>query len=189
MKILALNGSPRKDGNTAKFLKELTKEHKDVDLEYFDLGDLKIKDCIGCFYCKKNEGCSIKDDMTMLYHKIQHAEALIIGSPVYFGAETALTKAFLDRMYTMLNFGSGPGIYISKIKGTKKVIIVFTCGNGKGNEIYTNLKDRMYSAYGLLGFSEVHPYIIPGVRPTIDILELQESQKVLQECHVTLGEE
>jgi hypothetical protein len=67
MKIVAINGSPRKDGNTAKLLKKATEDHKDTDLVYYDLVDMRIKDCIACMHCKKHNECSIKDDMTQIY--------------------------------------------------------------------------------------------------------------------------
>jgi multimeric flavodoxin WrbA len=186
MKILALNGSPRKDGNTAKVLKEMTKEHAEVDLEYFDLCALDIRPCQGCFYCKKHETCVIKDDMQMLYKKIKKADALVIGAPVYFSAENSQTKAFLDRMYAMLDFGTGSVKYVSKLNGKKKAVIVFTCGNTKGKEVYASLKDRMLWAYSGLGFSEVHPYIIGGTTAAGNIMELVDAQKMLEECHKIL---
>ncbi len=188
MKIVALNGSPRKEGNTAKVLRDMTKEHADVDLEYFDLNDLRIKDCQGCLYCKKHETCAIKDDMQMLYKKVHQADALVIGSPVYFGAETAPTKAFLDRMYAMLNLSDGPTKYVSRFKEGKIAICVFTCGNVKGKELYSHLKDRMYSSYGVLGFLKVHPYIIGGVNPSVNILEMVDAQDMLKECHRLLDD-
>lgn len=188
MKILALNGSPRKDGNTAIVLKEMTKEHADVDLEYFDLNQLDIKDCQGCLYCKKHDTCKIKDDMQMLYKKIKEADALVIGSPIYFGAETAPTKAFLDRMYAMLDFGTGSVKFVSKLHGKKKAIVVLTCGNPQGKELYVAQKDRMFGAYGGLGFSEVHSYIIGGANPTGNIMELVDAQKMIEECRKVLSD-
>ena len=79
MRILAINGSPRKDGNTAKLLKEITKDHVDVDLDYFDLNDLKIKDCQSCYFCKKNDACAVKEDMQKLYKKLREADAIVLG--------------------------------------------------------------------------------------------------------------
>ncbi|MBN1109672.1 MAG: flavodoxin family protein [Methanomassiliicoccales archaeon] len=188
MRIVALNGSPRPEGNTAQVLREMTKEHADVDLDYYDLGRLNIKDCQGCYHCKRHENCVIQDDMQMLYRKIKEAQALVLGSPIYFGAETAPTKAFLDRMYAFLAPSEGPRKYVSRLKEKKKAIIVLTCGNVKGNEVYAHLKDRMYSAYGNLGFSDVHPYIIGGTSPAVNILELTDAQDMLRECREVLEE-
>jgi multimeric flavodoxin WrbA len=127
--------------------------------------------------------------MQMLYKKIDHADALIVASPIYFGAETAPTKAFLDRLYAMLDLSDGPTRYVSRFKRGKKAIIVLDCGNSKGNEVYSHLKDRMYSAYAMLGFSEVHPYIIGGANRAVNILEMTEAQETLKECRMILGDE
>jgi len=120
MRILAINGSPRKDGNTARLLKEITKDHADVDLDYYNLNELKIKDCQACFYCKKNDACAVKDDMQLLYKKLREADALVIGSPIYFSTETASTRAFIDRMYALLAFGDGPGKYVPRLKPAER---------------------------------------------------------------------
>jgi multimeric flavodoxin WrbA len=188
MRILALNGSPRKEGNTAKLLKEMTKDHAGVDLDYFDLNDLKIKDCQACFYCKKNDACAIKDDMQTLYRKLREADALVLGSPIYFSVETANTRAFIDRMYAMLAFGDGPGKYVPRLSEGKKAIVVITCGNAKGKEVYANVRERMFATWGSLGFKEVHPYIIGGASPQGNVMELVDAQNMLGECRELLGD-
>ena len=96
MKTVVLNGSPRKDGNTAKLLKKATEEHGERRPEIFGSCDMKIKPCMGCMYCKSHELCSINDDMNKIYKAIKEADAVILGSPIYMGAETAWLKGALD---------------------------------------------------------------------------------------------
>lgn len=182
MRILALNGSPRKEGNTAKLLKEITKDHAGVDLDYFDLNELRIKDCQACFYCKKNDGCAIKDDMQMLYKRIKEADAVILGSPVYFGVESANTRAFIDRMYALLAFGDGPGKYMPRLKGEKLAISFVCCGNLQGKEVYANIKDRQFAMWSFLGFKSARTYIIAGATPQGNVLELKDAQDMIEEC-------
>jgi len=186
MRILAINGSPRKDGNTAKLLKEITKDHVDVDLDYFDLNDLKIKDCQSCYYCKKNDACAIKDDMQLLYKKLREADALVLGAPVYFGVESANTRAFIDRLYALLAFGDGPGKYVPRLKGGKLAISFVSCGNGKGKEVYANIKDRQFATWSNLGFKKVHTYVIAGATPQGNILELVDAQDMVDQCQKLL---
>lgn len=188
MRILAINGSPRKDGNTARLLKEITKDHADVDLDYYNLNELKIKDCQACFYCKKNDACAVKDDMQLLYKKLREADALVIGSPIYFSTETASTRAFIDRMYALLAFGDCPGKYVPRLKPGKKVIAVFPCGNPNGQEFYAEVAKRMFATWGMLGFKEVHPFVIQGTSPQGNVLELVRAQEVVKECHGLLGD-
>jgi multimeric flavodoxin WrbA len=186
MRILAINGSPRKDGNTAKLLKEITKDHVDVDLDHFDLNDLEIKDCQACYSCKKNDACAIKDDMQLLYKKLREADALVLGSPVYFGVETANTRAFIDRLYALLAFSDGPGKYVPRLKGDKMAISFVSCGNGKGKEVYANIKDRQFATWASLGFKNVRTYVIAGATPQGNVLELVDAQQMVRECQKLL---
>lgn len=92
-------GSPRKGGNTeilvAHCLKAMAEEG--LKTELVRLAGLDIKGCKACYYCSENEGCSIKDDLQPIFDKMIAADALIIGSPVYFGSATALIKGLLER--------------------------------------------------------------------------------------------
>jgi len=188
MRILAINGSPRKDGNTAKLLKEITKDQVDVELDYFDLNDLKIKDCQSCYFCKKNDACAVKDDMQKLYKKLREADAIVLGSPVYFGVENANTRAFIDRLYALLAFGDGPGKYVPRLKGDKLAISFVCCGNGKGKEVYANIKDRQFTMWANLGFKNVRTYVIAGAAPQGNVLELVDAQSMVRECQGLLDQ-
>jgi multimeric flavodoxin WrbA len=102
MKVVAFNGSPRKDGNTAILinyvLKELKKEG--IKTEFIQLAGKKIRGCIACYRCfeKKNKHCAIKNDMMNNYiDKMIEADGIILGSPTYFTDVTAEMKALIDR--------------------------------------------------------------------------------------------
>jgi len=186
MRILAINGSPRKNGNTATLLREMTKDHADVDLDYFDLNDLKVRDCQACYFCKKNDACAIKDDMQMLYKKLKEADAVVLGAPVFFGVETANTRAFIDRLYALLAFGEGTVKYVPRLQGDKIAISFVSCGNGNGKEVYANIKDRQFAMWAFLGFKNVHTYIIAGATPQGNVLELVDAQDMVRECQKLL---
>jgi multimeric flavodoxin WrbA len=102
MKVLALNGSPRTDGNTAYCLdlvcKELEKEG--IETEIVQLGGRKVFGCRACYKCGeiKNQRCVRNDDeMGDFLEKAFAADGIIIGSPVYFSNITPEVKAFIDR--------------------------------------------------------------------------------------------
>ncbi|MBW1825260.1 MAG: flavodoxin family protein [Deltaproteobacteria bacterium] len=102
MKVVAFNGSPRKEGNTYQSLQvvmgELQKEG--IETEVVQLGGKNIHGCIACYKCFKNKDkeCSIKDDGVNDYiKKMMEADGIIIGSPVYFSNITSEVKAFIDR--------------------------------------------------------------------------------------------
>jgi multimeric flavodoxin WrbA len=181
MKIVAINGSPRKDGNTAKLLRKATEDHKDTDLVYYDLADLKIKDCIACMHCKKNDECSIKDDMTQIYRDLRKCDSMVFASPIYMGAETALLKALVDRTYALLAPAQGPKRYEPRLAPGKKAVALFTAANPQANEVLTYMKDRYYMAMALQGISKVQVHIVGGTTPVSDVMEREEAQRVVAE--------
>lgn len=101
MKVLALVGSYRKNGNTDILVKEVIKgvESENIDVKYIFLGTLNIGDCKGCEGCKETYRCVIKDDMEKLYPLILEADGIILGSPTYFYNVTGVVKNFLNRFY------------------------------------------------------------------------------------------
>jgi multimeric flavodoxin WrbA len=106
MKVMALNGSPRKKKwNTITLLKEALKGAASVgaETELIQLYDLKFSGCISCFSCKrisrKEDGiCAVQDDLTSVLDHVKNTDSLIIGTPVYYGAESASTRALLERL-------------------------------------------------------------------------------------------
>ncbi len=104
-KVIILNASPRTNFNTAKMLKEAQKgaESAGAEVEYFDLVKLNYKGCMSCFACKiknsKTNGlCAVRDDLRPILEKILQADAVIIGSPVYFSQATGMFRNLMERM-------------------------------------------------------------------------------------------
>jgi multimeric flavodoxin WrbA len=104
MKVVAVNGSPRKGWNTEKLLQKALEGAKDMgaDTELLQLYDNEFKGCISCFACKikgsKTNGlCAYKDALRPILEKCLNADVVIIGSPVYFDYPTAQTRAFVER--------------------------------------------------------------------------------------------
>lgn len=105
MKIIAINGSPRKTWNTATLLGKALEgaAAQGAETEIVHLYDLDFKGCINCFACKtrggKNYGtCGLNDDLTPVLKKIANADALVIGSPIYFGSVTGEVRTFFERL-------------------------------------------------------------------------------------------
>ena len=94
-KIIAVNGSPRKKGNTAEVLTHALKGAQDAgaETELIHLADLDFSGCKSCFACKLKGGksygkCALNDDLTPVLEKILACDGLLVGSPIYFGGET-----------------------------------------------------------------------------------------------------
>jgi multimeric flavodoxin WrbA len=112
VKVLAVLGSPRKRGNSATLAAEIIKGAKSVrgKTETMYLHGMRISPCQACYACKKPgaEGCSIDDDMQIIYKKLIDTDALVIASPVYWFTMSAQTKIFMDRCYAFLAFENSP---------------------------------------------------------------------------------
>lgn len=103
MKILAINGSPRgEDSNTMRMLNPMIKGMKaaGAKVEVIHLAKQKINYCVGCFTCwiKTPGKCVFKDDMVSILNKVNEADTLIFGTPLYFYTMTGMMKTFLERM-------------------------------------------------------------------------------------------
>jgi multimeric flavodoxin WrbA len=105
MKILAVNGSPRKSWNTATMLKKALKgaASQGAETELIHLYDLKFTGCTSCFACKTRGGksygrCAVKDGLAPVLKKVEAADALILGSPIYFGDVSGEMRSFLERL-------------------------------------------------------------------------------------------
>lgn len=102
MKVIAFNGSPREDGNTAALLDivlgELREEGIETDL--YQLGGKQIQGCRACYACVQNKDrrCAVQDDvLNECVELMESADGMIIGSPTYFSNVTAEVKALIDR--------------------------------------------------------------------------------------------
>jgi multimeric flavodoxin WrbA len=105
MKVMAVNGSPRKMWNTATLLKRALQgaASQGAETELVHLYDLKFTGCTSCFACKTRGGksygrCAVKDDLQPVLKKIAAADALILGSPIYFGIVSGEMRSFMERL-------------------------------------------------------------------------------------------
>ncbi len=104
MKVIAINGSPRKNGNTSQALKIMADELKEqgIEVEIIQIGHLNIHGCIGCGYCRTSEEnqCVFKDDIVNdVAKKMREADGFILASPTYYAGIAGTMKAFLDRVF------------------------------------------------------------------------------------------
>lgn len=104
MKVIAINGSPRKDGNTSKALELMADELENdgIGVEIIHVGHLSIHGCTGCGYCQRSElnQCVFKDDIVNeTSGKMRKADGIILASPTYYAGIAGTMKSFLDRVF------------------------------------------------------------------------------------------
>jgi len=112
MKVLAFNGSPNKEGNTYHAIKLVAAELEKagIETEIVQVGNKAIRGCIACYQCIKtlDERCGLKDDeVNGWIQKMKQADAIILGSPVYYSAINGTMKSFLDRAFFVTGVNGG----------------------------------------------------------------------------------
>ncbi len=150
MKVIAINGSPRKKGNTEILLREVLHvlEEKGINTELIQLGGKKVNGCIACMKCKKEKDglCHIENKyINSVIQKMITADGIIIGSPVYFSDITPETKALLDVAGYSLRAAGNP----LKRKAGAAVIAVRRTG-------------AMHAFSSINNFFLINEMIIPG---------------------------
>jgi Multimeric flavodoxin WrbA len=125
MKAIAINGSPRKEWNTATLLNKALEgaTSQGAETELIHLYDLDFKGCKSCFACRLKGGksygkCAQRDELTPVLGRIEKCDALIMGSPIYLSSITGEMKSFLERaIYPYLVYDAGrSSLFPKKIK-------------------------------------------------------------------------
>jgi len=128
MKILVLNGSPKRKGTISLLLTSIIKNIREkCEIEYFNVYDLEMNPCIACMKCRPDGICALPvDDAHRIREKIKNADALIIGTPTHWGNMSSQLKTLFDRNVPVFMGESANGFPIPRQKG-KPAIIVTAC--------------------------------------------------------------
>lgn len=100
-KVLIINGSPHKNGTTARVLAEMTATFDKEGVEYttLSIGNDCIRGCIGCASCKKTGKCVFDDSVNEAAKLFEEADGVVLASPVYYASPNGSLLAFLDRLF------------------------------------------------------------------------------------------
>jgi multimeric flavodoxin WrbA len=125
LKVLSINGSRRKTGNTECLIESILTPAKKggVQIESIFLGDYNIGACTGCEGCRSSWECIIKDDFARIVKKVDDAEGIVLASPTYWYSVTSDMKRFIDRCYSLIQFPVNRKAWIAKYQGSEKVCI------------------------------------------------------------------
>ncbi len=144
MKIIAVNGSPRKQNNTATLLQKALDGAASVGVEtkLVHLYDLTYTGCVSCFACKRLGDasfgrCAVRDDLTPVLEELHTADAIVVGTPLYLMGENGMTRSFLERfVFQYITYANPPATkYPKRIRSAM---------------IYTmNISEDNFDAYGV----------------------------------------
>ena len=171
MKLIGIDGSPRKDGNTEKLVRKILAGAVEAgaQIEYLKLADLTIDYCMGCGACRATGECVMKDDMDRVYDALQVSDVIVLGSPIYAWQVSGNTKVFMDRLCRLLT-----PQYKSRLDGPKKIAFAYTQGNPDA-EIFKPYLDYQEKVYSFLGFTLAGRIQAVGTRDKEDILAQQQT--------------
>ncbi|HEY3347060.1 MAG TPA: flavodoxin family protein [Nitrospirota bacterium] len=140
MKVAVFVGSARRKGNTEVLIRQAMKGAGCPDGQKITfLSDVDFKGCFGCGACRGEgaHGCVVEDGMQRLYEEIKAADALILGSPIYYGEISGQMKSFMDRWYAFRAKDRS-----LRVKPGKKVLFLLTQG-AEGEDRYINPINRL----------------------------------------------
>jgi len=149
VKVVAIQGSPRRGGNTEIVLEAVLAglaDKTDTEVILIHAAGKKISGCVECFTCQTvsdGPGCAIEDDMGEVYTALLDADLAIIASPVFCWGFTAQLKAVLDRLYACFKFGETPP---RCLLAGKQMALVVTAGGDAAD-----LCEKMYETLVAFG--------------------------------------
>ena len=140
MKVLLINGSPKANGCTARALKEveMTLQKEGFDTETIHVGNKDVRGCIACNSCSKTGKCVFNDIVNEAAVKLEEADGLVIGSPVYYASANGTLISFLDRLFYSTPFP----------KHMKVGAAVVSCRRG-GNSSSFDVLNKYFSISGM----------------------------------------
>lgn len=154
-------GSPRKDGDTVTLAKEAERGliSKYGTSEFFYLNEMTFSGCQACYICKQENSirCTRNDDMQDFYEAIDHADGLIVATPIYFGNVTGQTKLWLDRLFPYLSIDLG-----NHLPKKLPVSVIYT-QNQPDSTLFTGAMDMFEYMLQILGFEKRDRLIAPDL--------------------------
>jgi multimeric flavodoxin WrbA len=148
MKIIGIIGSSRKFGNTDILVRTIVEAAaaQGAETRLFHLRALTVNACLGCEFCRANDGCAQSDDMQYLYPALQNADVVVVGSPVYMGQVSGQTKIFMDRLFALLN-----NDFSSRLPAGKQAVLVFAQAQPDAEQYARYFQDtaRVFEVVGL----------------------------------------
>lgn len=174
MNVLGIVGSPRKDGNTEILMKEVLTVVREAgcQTDLFLMSEKQVAPCDACGTCFETGSCVVQDDMQELYAMLERADAVIFGSPVYFGSVSAQTKAVMDRMFALLQQRAlkdkiAGALVVTRRVGaiqTRSLLYAFCIAQG------------MIVAGGAIGYGREPGDVLTGVGGGIDMSAIDEAR-------------
>ncbi|HTY61452.1 MAG TPA: flavodoxin family protein [Acidobacteriota bacterium] len=174
MRVLGIVGSPRKNGNTEILMREVLKvaQQAGCETEMFLMSGKQVAPCDACGACFQVGACVVKDDMQELYAMMERAQAIVFGSPVYFGSVSAQMKAAMDRMFAFLQRRALKDKVAGALVVTRRVGAI----NARSLLYSFCIAQGMVVAGGAIGYGREIGDVLTGVGGGIDMSAVEEAR-------------
>jgi multimeric flavodoxin WrbA len=174
MRVLGIVGSPRKNGNTEILMQEVLKAAREAgcETELFLMSQKQVAPCDACGMCFEVGSCVVQDDMQELYAMMDRSQAIVFGSPVYFGSVSAQMKAAMDRMFALLQRRALKDKVAGALVVTRRVGAI----NARALLYSFCVAQGMVVAGGAIGYGREPGDVLTGVGGGIDMSAIQEAQ-------------
>ena len=167
-KVLLLNGSPHAKGCTATALEEMigTFEEEGIETELIQVGGKDIRGCTACRRCSELGRCVFDDLVNETARKLEAADGLVVGSPVYYGSPNGTILSFLDRLFYSVG---GSSMHL------KVGAAVVSCRRG-GNTASFDVLNKYFSISGMViatstYWNQVHGFTAEDVKKDLEGLQ------------------
>ncbi len=176
-RILAIAGSPRRQGNTEILLDHAIAgaESAGAQVEKLVVPDMSIAPCNSCGACLETGACPIEDDMAELYHHLLTCQGLVVATPVYFYGLPAQLKAAIDRCQALWARRDILGESLREPGG--RALLISAGGTG-GNDLFTGVEMTMNLIFRLLGLETVPPVLVRRVDEKGEVLQRPDALKL-----------
>jgi multimeric flavodoxin WrbA len=173
MFVLALNGSPRRGGNTEVLLDRAIAGARDTgaEIEKLTLNELDFSGCQDCGGCRKDGICIQRDELHPVYEKIKSADGLIFASPIFFGSLSAQSKKLIDRLQAF---------WVAKNLLNKKISVsrrrgIFICVQASPHEkFFKNAREIVRNFFVTAEFDYTGELWCPGADEKESVLQLRD---------------
>jgi NAD(P)H-dependent FMN reductase len=155
MKILVLNGSPRKKGTVATLLAAVAEGARDQghDVEWVDVYDLCFQPCVACMRCRPDGTCRLaEDDAHAVGGRIGRADGLIVGTPTHWGNMSSQLKALFDRTVPVFMGERANGLPQPRQKGKAAIVVTACTTPWPFNVIFAQSRGAIRAVREVLGY-------------------------------------
>jgi multimeric flavodoxin WrbA len=176
MKIVAVLGSPRPQGNSSTLAQKFLESARELgaEVQVYPLNRMSFQGCQGCGACKtERENCILEDDLAQVLMDVKEADVLLLASPVYFGDISGQLKCFFDRTYSYIT-----PEFTTRVPGGKQAVVVLVQANPEESQ-FNDIFPRYQRWLKFFGFDPVHLLRAVGVKNLDDI---QQQAAVLDQA-------